>query len=209
MNSMAKIKNIIFDLGGVLINIDYKRTEKAFADLGVKNFDEMYAQVKADALFESLETGHITEDHFYEKMTSRGFSLQRSQVEQAWNAMLLDFRVESFHFLDQLRDRYDLYLLSNTNVIHKAAFEKIFTEQTGLPSIDNYFKKAWYSHLMGLRKPNEDIFHFVLKDAGLKPYETLFIDDTLPNIEGAKHAGIRTHLLLPGERIEDLQYDLI
>ena len=207
---MAALKNIIFDLGGVLINIDYKKTEHAFTRLGVPDFRKMYAQFTADELFESLETGHTSEERFYEFMTKKGSRpLETLQVQAAWNAMLLDFRVESFKFLEILKKKYDLYLLSNTNVIHKSAFDKIFTEQTGLPSMDPYFKKAYYSHMIGLRKPNDNIYEYVLQDAGIAAGETLFIDDSANNIEAAAKLGIRTHLLLPGERIEDLDYSLI
>lgn len=207
---MAVLKNIIFDLGGVLINIDYKKTEQAFTDLGVTNFREMYAQYAADELFESLETGHTSEERFYEFMTQKGNKLlEPVQVQKAWNAMLLDFRVESLQFLESLKEKYALYLLSNTNAIHKSAFDKIFTDQTGLPTMDTFFKKAYYSHMIGFRKPNENIYEYVLKDAGINARETLFIDDSVNNLEAAARLGIRTHLLLPEERIEGLDYDLI
>ncbi|MEJ7625525.1 MAG: HAD family phosphatase [Ferruginibacter sp.] len=204
---MAFIKNIIFDLGGVLLNIDYKKTEKAFNDLGVVNFKDMYAQFTADKLFESLETGHINEENFYECMTERGVKpLQIKEVQNAWNAMLLDFRMESLHFLETLEGQYKLYLLSNTNAIHKAAFDTLFTAQTGFLEIEKYFTKTYYSHLIGLRKPHTEIYDFVLNDAGIIAGETLFIDDSINNIESAAQIGILTHLLKPGEKIEDLVY---
>jgi len=204
---MAAIKNIIFDLGGVLLNIDYKKTEKAFSDLGVVNFKDMYAQFTADKLFESLETGHINEGNFYEFMTERGVrTLEIKEVQNAWNAMLLDFRMESLYFLETLADKYKLYLLSNTNAIHKAAFDTLFTAQTGIPEIEKYFTKTYYSHLIGLRKPHPEIYDFILNDAGIIAGETLFIDDSINNIESAAQTGIHTHLLKPGEKIEDLVY---
>lgn len=207
---MAALKNIIFDLGGVLINIDYNKTATAFTELGVTDFRKMYQQYSADELFESLETGHTSEESFYDFMTKKGLkALKPLQVQEAWNAMLMDFRVESFKFLETLKKKYNLYLLSNTNVIHKGAFDKIFTAQTGFASMDSYFTKAWYSHMIGLRKPNENIYRFVLNDAGIVAEETLFIDDSINNIEVAAKIGIKTHLMLPGEKIEDLQYDLI
>lgn len=207
---MATIKNIIFDLGGVLINIDYNKTAGAFRNLGVNNFEDMYTQFTADALFEHLETGHTSEADFYASMNGKGSGpLTPWQVKDAWNAMLLDFRVESFRFLEQLKDKYDLYLLSNTNIIHKTAFDAVFTAQTGAPSINSYFKKAWYSHEVGLRKPNADMYAYVLKDAGLAANETLFIDDSVNNIVAAARLGIKTHLLLPGETIEAVVPGLI
>lgn len=204
---MPILKNIIFDLGGVLLNIDYNKTEKAFQDLGFGEFKEMYNQYSSDAIFTRLETGSISIDAFYEYMihTSNN-NISHEQINGAWNRMLLDFREESLNFLLQLGKRYQLYLLSNTNAIHEKAFAEIFTKQTGQPSLDHYFNKLYYSHILGLRKPNEDIFKFVLKDAGLLAAESLFIDDSYNNINTAKTMGFKTHLLIPGEKIESLPY---
>jgi len=202
---MAKLKNIILDLGGVLLNIDYVKTEKAFIELGFEQFKKMYSQYSADAVFAQLETGKISNDSFYEYMIqSADGVIKRQQVTHAWNAMLLDFRKTTLDFLNSLRERYSLYLLSNTNAIHQAAFREIFTKQTGMASLDNYFTKAYYSNEVGLRKPNEDIFEFVLKDAGIKASQSLFIDDSYNNVATAQNMGFKTHLLLPGETIEEL-----
>ncbi len=199
------IKNIIFDFGGVLLNIDYNKTAEAFKKLGFENFDEMYGQFKADSLFEDLETGKVGNEEFLDRIISRsGKPLTQQQIAAAWTAMLLDYRIESLDFLEKLSSHYQLYLLSNTNAIHLPAFRKSFERETGKPSLEQYFKKAYYSHEVGLRKPNADIFEFVLQAEDLKAAETLFIDDSVNNIEAAAKLGMRTHLLLPTERIEDL-----
>lgn len=202
----ARLRNIIFDLGGVLINIDYARTKDAFEALGFNKFEAMYSQYTADALFSDLETGKISDSDFYSVLMKQEPYLSENDLRNAWNAMLLEFRLGSLSFLEDLRQRYNLYLLSNTNVIHRAAFKTIFREQTGFESLDNFFTRSWYSDLVGLRKPNEDIFEFVLEDADLKANETLFIDDSYNNIETAKKLGFETHLLVPGELIENLEY---
>lgn len=204
---MAALKNIIFDLGGVLLNIDYYKTKNAFLELGFGNFDEMYTQYSADTLFSGLETGKISNDDFLERLVKAAEGkINSDQIRKAWNAMLLDFRVPSLDFLEELSKKYRLYLLSNTNAIHLEAFKEIFTSETGKPSLDAYFTKAYYSNLVGLRKPNEDIFEFILKDAGINATETLFIDDSYNNIETAKRLGFQTHLLLAEEKIEKLRY---
>jgi HAD superfamily hydrolase (TIGR01509 family) len=204
---MTILKNVILDLGGVLLNIDYFKTENAFKQLGFEQFNTMYTQYTADKLFAELETGQISEVDFYEYMIrASGGKINSLQVEQAWNAMLLDFRLTSLDFLAELGARYQLFLLSNTNAIHKSAFMEMFTTQTGIQSFDQYFKKAYYSSEVGLRKPNEDIFQFVLDDANLLREETLFIDDSFNNIQTAEKMGFRTHLLLPNEKIEDIAY---
>ncbi len=199
--------NIIFDLGGVLINLDFDKTTNAFRELGFPHFENMFSQFKADQLFEKLEKGQLTREDFFTVLRKVGKEgISNLQIEIAWNSMLLDFREESLGFLSELSKTSNLFLLSNTNAIHFDAFNKILKEQTGKSSLDPFFQKTYYSHLISLRKPNNDIFDFVLKDAGINAEETLFIDDTSTNIEAAGKIGFLTHLLLPGERIEKLNY---
>lgn len=198
-------KNIIFDLGGVLLNVDYSKTEDAFHELGFGQFKEMYNQYSANPLFEQLETGQVSNAHFLDELIriSKG-EVTKTQVTRAWNAMLLDFRKQSLEFLEQLARKHKLFLLSNTNAIHHEAFSKIFTAEVGRASLDDYFTKAYYSHLMGLRKPDLEIFEFVLLDSGLSAGETMFIDDSYNNINAATKVGLLTHLLLPGQKIEEV-----
>ena len=204
---MAAIKNLILDLGGVLLDIDYHKTEKAFIEMGFEAFNKMYTQYSADEIFAKLEMGTISNADFYKYMIGAApANISESQVYSAWTAMLMDFRVETINFLEELRSRFPLYLLSNTNAIHLDAFGEIFSRQTGRPLLDELFTKAYYSHQVGLRKPNKDIFEFVLEDAGIKAEDTLFIDDSYNNINTAKAMGFQTHLLLPGEKLENLNY---
>ena len=202
------LKNIIFDLGNVLFSIDYKKTEKAFEKLGYNNFAEMYSQFAADALFEKLETGQITNAAFYSTMIkSHGGDITEEQINNAWNGMLLNWRIKSLEFLENLSKKYKIYLLSNTNDIHLPAVNKLLKEQTGRESIDELFTVAYYSHKINYRKPNADIFEFVLKDAHINAAETLFIDDLESNIATASRLGFKTHQLLQGETIEQLDYE--
>ena len=204
---MAALKNIIFDLGGVLINIDYRKTADAFIELGFDDFDKMYSQFTANELFKKLETGRIGNDEFYKLILgARKKEVTEEQVRAAWNRMLLRWRKESLAFLKNLSADYTIFLLSNTNAIHLEAFNKLLENETGMKSIDHLFSKAYYSHRVNLRKPDSDIFEFVAKDAGIKPEETLFIDDSENNIATAASLGFKTHLLLPGETVETLNY---
>jgi len=207
---MAATKNIIFDLGGVLLDIDYQKTINAFKKLGLENFEEMFSQFKADALFEKLETGVVTEADFYAAIKNRtGIPVTTGEIDEAWNALLLHFRTKSLDRLEELASKYKLYLLSNTNSIHLRYFKELFAKETGKSSLDAYFSKAWYSNEIGLRKPGAAIFEFVLKEENLQAAETLFIDDTWINIEAAKDLGIKTHHLLPHKTIEQLNFDAI
>ena len=204
---MAAIKNIIFDMGGVLYNIDYNLTADAFKELGFTNFEAMYSQFTADEVFEKLETGQISPNEFYAIIQQKSdVEISAAQIKNAWNAMLLGFRATAINHLIEIKDSYRIFLLSNTNAIH---LEKVYEDYDTLGQAieyDDLFEKAWYSHKIGFRKPNEDIYEFILKEAGLNAEETLFIDDSFNNIETAKALGIQTHLLLPYESIEELKY---
>lgn len=207
---MTKTKNIIFDLGGVLLDLDFQKTIDAFEKLGLQGAENMFSQFKADELFQKLETGHVSEADFYAAMKKRATKkIAEAEIEHAYNALVLQFRPESLVFLEKLAADHKLYLLSNTNSIHLKYFKKMFTQQTGKPLLDKYFTKAWYSNEIGLRKPGAEIFEFVLKDENLVAEETLFIDDTYTNIETAEKLGFKTHLLLPTERIELLDYNAL
>ena len=202
---MQNIKAIIFDFGGVILNIDYNKTSKAFTDLGVKNFDEMYSQKNANPLFHDLEEGKINEEEFYNAFrTSRQLKLTDQQIKKAWNAILLRYREEALQTLATIKNKYRLYLLSNTNSIHHKEFNKIFEDQIGSGSLNDYFDKAYYSHEIKLRKPGKDAYQYVLKENSLSPSETLFIDDSIQNIEAAKSLGLQTIFLKEGMKIEDL-----
>jgi len=206
---VTPVKNIIFDLGGVLINLNYQLTRKAFEDLGVEDFDAFYTQHAANPLFENLEVGAIEPEAFYEALReATGLALSDTQLETAWNAMLLDFPVERLAWLDQIKNKYNIYLFSNTNAIHYKAFTTIYAQTAPLiglpPDFNHFFKEAHYSHTLGQRKPEVAAFEAVLAKSGLGPAQTLFIDDTISNIEGAQKAGLQTLFLSGGLTVMDL-----
>jgi putative hydrolase of the HAD superfamily len=202
---MHTIKNIIFDLGNVLLDIDYNKTIDAFEQLGFENFRKAYAPEKMGPLFEDIETGKISEEEIYVAIKSLSKTpISTEQIKHAWNALLLDFRIESLEYLKKLSSRFKIYLLSNTNSIHLTAFNEILEREGQNHTLDSYFTKAYYSNIIGFRKPYPECYLYVLKDAGIKAADTLFIDDLPINITGAKAVGLQTHLLLPNERIENL-----
>jgi len=203
---MKKIQNVIFDLGGVLLDIDYNLTREAFTKLGVEHFDDMYSQSTADKLLQKLETGAISEEAFYKELNAcTGLDLSPAEIRQAWNAMLLSFREKSLEFLDQIKGKYRLFLLSNTNFIHLEAFNKIYHSRPREKEFDNYFNKAFYSCRMGFRKPDDVCYACLINEVNIDPEKTLFIDDSLGNIAAAKRAKMQTIHLLSGTNIEDLE----
>lgn len=196
---MQPIKNILFDLGGIFMDLDYHLTEKAFINLGITSFPEMYTQHHANSMFEDLETGKISTEIFFNAFrTISNSHLSNEEITTAWNAMLLDFPIDRLKWLQEIGKKYKVYLFSNTNQIHYDAFLNIVSTTTGIKNFNNFFIKAYYSHQLGLRKPYVASFQKILEEQHLEAGETLFIDDTLKNIEGAKKAGLQTiHLVAP------------
>jgi HAD superfamily hydrolase (TIGR01509 family) len=192
---MAPVKNIIFDLGGVLLNLDVAQTRDAFIKLGLTQIDDLFRIGHAASFFKDYEVGTISDDEFVEK--ARQLSLpgtSNDQVIDAWNVV---------QFLNQLKNKYRLFLFSNTNAIHLKAFHKSYQDVYGT-AMDDLFEKAYYSHVISHRKPDVAAFEYVIKDSELDAAETLFIDDALVNVEGARLAGLQAIHLTDGKTILDL-----
>jgi putative hydrolase of the HAD superfamily len=172
---MQSVKNIIFDLGGVILNLDFKKTELAFAALGIGNFNEYYTLQTVTPIFEKLEIGEITPETFYDEFRKLvRLPLTDEQISTAWNALLIDFPPERINWLKEIKNRYNIYLLSNTNEIHYNSFSKTFKEQINSGSLDELFIKTYYSHQMGLRKPSKEIFEAILREEGLDMHRNSF-----------------------------------
>jgi putative hydrolase of the HAD superfamily len=186
-------------LGGVLIHLNLKRTEAALeALMGDKKVHSEAALVlRNSSIFVDLEVNAISEDDFLDTIQKCvKNSVTKAQIETAWNAMLLTFPVQGLKLIKHLRTAgYRLFVLSNTNSIHIRAFRKILQKEHGINDFDALFDKAYYSHLVELRKPNEAIFQYVLDDQEIEAEETLFIDDNAPNLAGAAKVGIQGLLL--------------
>ncbi|HEY1033164.1 MAG TPA: HAD family phosphatase [Flavipsychrobacter sp.] len=197
------IRHIIFDLGGVLLNLDYGKTEKAFVELGLENFGEIYTQLNQTPVFDDFETGKTDAATFISQLKKQaGIEIANEAIIQAWNAMLLDFPLRRLQILQQLRNYHDLILLSNTNEIHELAFNDILMRTHGFPNLGVFFDRVYLSHRLGMRKPNAEIFRYILDENGFEARHTLFIDDSPQHIEGAKQLGIQTIHLQKGMTIE-------
>jgi glucose-1-phosphatase len=189
---------IIFDLGGVVLNIDYNRCIEEFKKLGEEHFEELYTKSHQDKIFDQLEMGKISAADFRAYMKKFLHpSVPPSEIDRAWNALLLDLPKHRIDLLLELKKKYRIYLFSNTNEIHMEGFRKIIGKAYGDPDLlEKVFHKTYYSHLIGLRKPHPEAFRHILHEQGLKPAETLFIDDSIQHIEGASSIGIQTiHLV--------------
>lgn len=190
------IKNIVLDLGGVILNINYQLTIDAFKKLGIPNFDALFTQAKQGHLFDYYESGKIDSDEFIKRL--EGFletEKSSSEIIGAWNAMLLDLPAERLTFLHELRRNYNTALLSNTNPIHIDCFHQIILENNNIKSLDPFFDHVHFSSDLKMRKPDPKIFSYVCELHNYKPEETLFIDDSIQHVEGAKKAGLNAYFL--------------
>lgn len=191
------IDTIIFDFGGVLINIDYHKTIEAFKDLGIEDFEERYSQASQSSLFNDLEVGNISAQRFVnELLPLLPAGTSPNQVVRAWNAMILDVPARSVELLKSLQGKYRLFLLSNTNEIH---IPKALNEWRKTTDIEFYdcFEHVYLSHEMRMRKPNEEIFQRVCEEQSIRPENAVFIDDSLQHIVGAGKVGLNTVHLTP------------
>ena len=207
---MTKIKNIIFDLGGVILNLDYSKTVKEFHKLGLNNFSKLYSKKKQSKIFDDFEKGRFSAEKFiFLIKQAEKIKIKDSDFVNAWNAMLLEIPKERMDFIKRLKKDYNIYLLSNTNEIHIKKFEADLRKNNWLRDFQDCFDQVYYSSNMGMRKPDYDCFNKVLEDHNLKAHETLFIDDSLQHIEGAKKVGINAYLLNKEDSIIRLVPDII
>jgi len=205
--SMKEIKNIIFDLGGVLINLDNKLTERAFVDLGVKDFHKYFGHGFAASFFKEYEVGKISDEEFIGQLKRLGnLDVPDSVVIKAWDALLLDFPKERIELLKKLRSKYRIFLFSNTNALHMKTVLKIFEDTFPYETLDEHFEKTYYSNVLGLRKPDVTSYLHITNENNLIPSETLFVDDALVNVEGANAAGLKGYFVEPGKTILDIDW---
>lgn len=198
-------KAILFDLGGVLLNLDYQRTEDAFVELGLVDFRERYSQLAQTDLFDRFEIGDVSAFHFVNRLLDLLPSgMNANQVVHAWNAMILDFPVDRLAWLQELGEKHDLYLLSNTNELHIPAVRRSLENAVGHQRLEDYFKGTYFSSEIKRRKPDVSTFHWFVEEHGLLPEEVLFIDDSPQHVEGAKQAGISSILLEKGKDVREL-----
>lgn len=196
--TQGKIKNLIFDLGGVIINLNTSLTIKAFAELSGRSLEEVIKFSTTEPAFHLYEKGQITDADFravIRTLTSK--PLDDTSIDKAWNAMILDLPIEHIKLLRSLKERHNIFLLSNTNNIHMECVNDVRIKAS-VESFDQLFHYDYYSHIMGKRKPDANIFEQVLEENNLDPAQTLFLDDNYDNINGASNLGINTlHVTSP------------
>lgn len=192
------IKTLVFDLGGVILDLAVDKTIAAFANLAGIPIEKATEIFHASPEFNLYEKGGMTDQQF-RNFLKRAYTPNSSdaEIDKAWNQMLRSIPVAKLNLLETLKSNYQVFLLSNTNEIHLTYINSTLLP-TGVTSLDQYFHKAYYSHRMLKRKPDAEIFEQVLNENNLTPGETLFLDDNLMNIKGAESVGIKTvHVTSP------------
>lgn len=202
---LSQIRNIIFDLGGVILNLNVQASVDALHKLSRSGKKVPYSLKSQSDLFDALETGKIEPDAFRRRLREEyDLAGDDPALDTAWNAMLLDLPTERITLLQRLGQTHRLFLLSNTNAIHLLRFQDIFRESCSLPSLDSLFEKAYYSHQIGRRKPHPDVFEYIVEENNLEKNATLFVDDSYQHILGARQAGVHAYHLQPPQTITDL-----
>jgi putative hydrolase of the HAD superfamily len=202
--SSITIRNLIFDLGGVILNIDPQLTVDQLRVLGWKDFYQQDNQSLNRELFYQLERGNSTPEAFRESVRRMVMDeISDSAIDNAWSAMILDIPAERIRYLEELKKSYRIFLLSNTNEIHRIKFHRNFEADFGYSFYD-LFEQNFYSHEMGMRKPDPQIYKQALIEAGIVAEETLFIDDMEINTEAAKNIGMIVLHIKQGSLLETL-----
>lgn len=197
-----RVTNIIFDWGGVITNIDYQATIHAFDKIGHKSFEKYFTHHHQDDFFKKLEKGMICPEDLYASIRDEvGSKVSQELIDNAWCAMLTDTPYERIEILEKLNKRYKIFILSNTNSIHANYYNGFLNKTYGI-DFPGLFDKVYYSHEIGMRKPDLEIFEYVLNDSKLDPASTLFIDDTEINIDSASKTGMISLYLTPEYSID-------
>ncbi|SEN35576.1 putative hydrolase of the HAD superfamily [bacterium A37T11] len=193
---MPTIENIIFDYGNVIFDIDFYKTKKAFTQLGIPENSNIFIHGNQHGLFDALDKGEISPSGFRDgiRKLANNSELTDQQIDDAWNSLLVGIPKGNNELLLELKAKYRTFLLSNNNSIHYDWIIEYLNREYKVPDNSTYFEKDYYSHLLGMRKPQSEIFEFVIQKHQLNPKKTLFIDDLTDNLVAANKLGIQTAL---------------
>ncbi len=206
---MQQFKNLIFDIGDVIVDIDYLVTIAEFQKLSQVDFSEIVSYNKQSHIFDLFETGKVTAQQFRDELKQflkPGTSDE--QITTAWNSILIHYPEKKIALLKDLKQRYKTFALSNINEIHVDSINVAARAQFAVDSFSVFFHHAYYSNEVGFRKPDKEIYEFVLQKENLIPGETFFVDDKAENVEAAKKLGIQAFQLTQRDKLEQLLAEL-
>ncbi len=199
------IKTIIFDFGGVILDIDPQITIKEFQKMGFKDVAKTNSKEFIEDIIRKFERGIYTPEVFRKKL--RAFlelEVSDQKLDDAWNALIYDIPAERIEVLEQVKKNYQMLLLSNSNEIHYDLYVRDLQLRFGYREFDELFDKSYFSFDVHLSKPDPEVYEFIMNQHDLKPSETLFIDDNEENIAAASKLGLKTYLLAKPERVRDI-----
>ncbi len=206
---MQEFKNLIFDIGDVIVDIDYITTIGEFQKLSAVDFSEIVSYNKQNRIFDLFETGKITAQHFRNELKQfLKAGTSDEEITRAWNSILIHYPEQKISLLKELKTRYKTFALSNINEIHVLSINQAAKQKFGADDFGSFFHHAYYSNEVGFRKPEKEIYEFVLQKENLNADDTFFVDDKAENVEAAKTLGIHAYQLTDRNKLNDLLLDL-
>jgi len=200
-----EIEAIIFDFGGVILDIDPQLTMTEFEKLGAAKLNEVQTRDFIETIVSKFERGILTPEVFKKRVKEYlKFDAGDPEFDDAWNALLFDIPGERIHVIEEAKKHYRIFLLSNSNEIHYDLYVRDLQLRFGYREFDDLFEKSYFSFDTHLKKPNPEAFEFIINQHDLDPSKTLFIDDREDNISAAAGVGLHTYLLNKPERIRDI-----
>lgn len=202
---MQNIKNIIFDYGNVIFLLDFHKLREGWKNLSINDPDAFFSHGVQEPIFDKFDRGLVSVTEFRDFIRNKigNIELTDEEIDAAWNSLLLGVGEGTHELLADLNKKYRTFLLSNINPIHYEYIMNYLKSTFGFDNNDHLFEKTYYSHLVGIRKPDKEIFEKVLTENDLVPEETLFIDDIAANLEPAKELGIQTFMMKAPDTIQD------
>ena len=202
---MKRISALLFDLGGVIFDLEYNKTIEAFEAIGLEDAEHLYNQFNQSKIFDEFEIGSISGNEFISLLQEKiPQKVSQSKIKEAWNAMILGFEKSKLEQIKKYSEKIPCYLLSNTNEIHLEYIQTLL-QQVPFKNLELLFKKCYYSHIIGKRKPHRETFEWVLNDMGYAPEDVLFIEDSPQHIEGAKKINLNTLYFTNERSLDDIQ----
>ncbi|MBS1686996.1 MAG: HAD family phosphatase [Bacteroidetes bacterium] len=199
------IDTLVFDLGNVIIDIDYDVMIAAFRRIAARDFSELITYSAQDDLFSRYERGDISSAEFRAALRPYMVAgVSDAEIDRAWNAILYRYPSDKFDRLKALRTRYGVYALSNINEIHLTDIDRYVSQNLGATDMRSFFDHAYYSHELRMRKPESRIYQAVIDHAGIAPERSLFIDDKKENTDAAAALGFRVHHLTARDSLIEL-----
>ena len=202
---MARYKNLIFDLGDVIVHIDYPTTIAEFQKLSHIDFNEIVSYSSQNKIFDLFETGKVSSKEFRDELRKHLHPGTTDEaIDFAWNSLLLAYPEKNFKLLMELKAHYKTFALSNINPIHLITIDRVAKEKFGVKDFESFFHRAYYSHIAGFRKPEKEFYELLIKNEDINPYATFFVDDKEENVDAAKKLGFQAFQLKDRTKLFEL-----